>query len=506
MNLLTSNFNLLHNNSAWENLSKNNFIIDSEFNNFFLMLNNIAAVKKFETVHTLLDLNNKNKIEIIKKINELKKNVNLKDIFLYIFVDNNLKKKIETIKKIELKNNSKLSLQFFFNNQKIKKNNRNNKFISFPYDISVIDEFSAIILNTLKIFKSKPYKLIILDCDNTLWGGILDEDNKKIIYSNKSKGKIFNDFQIYLKLLKDKGYLLSICSKNDEKNVWNLMRFKKMVLQKKDFLSPRINWEEKSSNIKKILTNLSLREEDTLFIDDNFIELQKVKNEITKINCLHFDQKSIFSNLNKDERLNKIRILEEDRLKYKQYKLKYKYDELKKKSRLNLNTNDFLKTLKQKIEFINCDSSNFERAIQLINKTNQFNFSLNRYNANDLRKILNDKNYYLKLVNFKDKFGNHGIIGLFVLKFDGKNILITDLLLSCRILYRKIEDYIIFNILKKFKNKKITIEYKKTTLNNKLIPIFLKNNFFKILKKKTKQNYLISLTKNLHESKKIFNC
>lgn len=505
MNLLTSNFNLLHNNSAWDHLSKNNFIIDTEFNNFFLILNNINTVKKFETIHALLDLNNKNKIEIIKKINELKKNTHLKNIFLYIFVDNNLKKKLETIKKIELKNNSKLNLQFFSKNKKIKKNNRNNKFISFPYDISAIDEFSRIILNTLKIFKSKPYKLIILDCDNTLWGGILDEDNKKIIYSNKGKGKIFNDFQIYLKSLKDKGYLLSICSKNNEKNVWNLMRFKKMVLQKKDFLSPKINWEEKNGNIKKILTNLSLREEDTLFIDDNFIELQKVKNEIKKINCLHFDQKSIFSNLNKDERLNKIIILKEDRLKYRQYKLKYKYDELKEKNRLNLNTNDFLKTLKQKIEFINCDSSNFERAIQLINKTNQFNFSLNRYNANDLRKILNDKNYYLKLVNFKDKFGNHGVVGLFILKFDGKNILITDLLLSCRILYRKIEDYIIFNIIKIFGNQKITIEYKNTILNDKLIPIFLKNDFFRKLKnEKEKKIYLINKTKNLYESKKIF--
>lgn len=505
MNLLTSNFNLLHNNSAWEDLSKKSFIIDSEFNNFFLILNNITAVKKFEAVHTLLDLNNKNKIEIIKKINELKKNINFKNIFLYIFVDSNLKKKLETIKKIKFKNNGKLILQFFLNNKKIIKNSRNNKFIGFPYDISVINEFSRIILNTLKIFKSKPYKLIILDCDNTLWGGILDEDNKKIIYSNKGRGKIFNDFQIYLKSLKDKGYLLSICSKNDEKNVWNFMRLKKMVLQKKDFLSPKINWEEKSSNIKKILNNLSLRDEDTLFIDDNLIELQKVKNEITKINCLHFDQKSIFLNLSKNARLNKISVLKEDKLKYKQYKLKYKYDELKKKSRLNTNTVDFLKTLKQKIEFINCDSSNFDRALQLINKTNQFNFSLTRYNANDLRKILNDKNYYLKLVNFKDKFGNHGVVGLFILKFDGKNILITDLLLSCRILYRKIEDYIIFNIITTFGNHKITIEYKNTILNDKLIPIFLKNDFFRKLKnEKENKIYLINKTKNLYESKKIF--
>ena len=505
MNLLTSNFNLLHSNIAWESLIKKNFILDSEFNNFFLILNNLETIKKFETIHIFLNINKKNINEIIKKINELKKKIYLKNIFFYLLADNDLKNKLEKIKKVVLRNNRKLIFNFFLNNKKIKKNNRNNKFISFPYEISAIDEISKIILNTLKVHNSNPYKLIILDCDNTLWGGVLDEDKKKILYSNKGKGKIFKDFQTYLMSLKKKGFLLSICSKNNMKNVWNFMRLKNMVIQKKDFLLPQINWEEKSVNIKKILNNLSLREEDTLFIDDNLIELQKVKNEIKKINCLHFDPKSIFFNLNKNERLNKDRVLKEDKLKYKQYKLKSKYDELKEKSRLNLNTHDFLKTLKQKIEFIKCESVNFERAVQLINKTNQFNFSLNRHNSIDLKKILKDKNYYLRLVSFEDKFGKHGIIGLFTLKFEGKNIRITDLLLSCRILYRKIEDYIICYIINSFRNKKITIEYKNTILNNKLIPIFLKNDFFqKFKKEKKKQIYLINKTKNLNESKKIF--
>jgi len=123
-----------------------------------------------------------------------------------------------------------------------------------------------------------------------LWGGILDEDKiKGITYGDTSKGIFFKNFQKKLLQLKNEGFLLSISSKNNEHDVWNVMRHKKMILQKKDFLNPKINWNEKYINIRKIISELSLRAEDTLFIDDNILEILKVKKLVKNISYIHID-------------------------------------------------------------------------------------------------------------------------------------------------------------------------------------------------------------------------
>lgn len=507
MHLLTSNFNLLHTNTNWLDLKKKNFHIDSEFNNFFFILNDQEKLQKFKSVHAVLDLNKENLNLLLKKINLILNNINLKNVFIYILVNATEKHSDELEKKFLVNLNNNVNIKIFKNIDQFKINTRNKKIISFPYDVSGIKEISKIILDRLKIFTIKPYKLIILDCDNTLWGGILDENiYDKIIYAKSDKGQIFEKFQIFLKSLKDKGFILSICSKNNTKNVWKLMKYKNMVLQKKDFLLPKINWNEKSFNIKEILSSLNLREEDAIFIDDNYVEIQKVKNSLKKINCLHFQQETILSKINKDLRFEKTKILKEDRLKYKQYSLKNKYENLKKKYNFKKNNDNFFKSLKQKIKFIDCNLKNFDRALQLISKTNQFNFSLCRYSADELKKIIKNKaKYVVQLVDFKDKFGSHGIVGLLIIEKSKEKICITDFLLSCRILYRKVEDYIIYHVLKLYKNKKIEIHYNNSTLNNKLIPIFLKKSFFKFYKRiKKKEIYLVIKNRKINEAKKFF--
>jgi FkbH-like protein len=359
--------------------------------------------------------------------------------------------------------------------------------------------------NNLRIINARPYKLIILDCDNTLWGGILDEDKAEgIRYGNYDGGVIFKEFQNILKKLKKKGFLLSISSKNNEESVWTAMKHKKMILQKKDFLNPKINWDEKYINIKKTLSELSLRPSDTIFIDDNILEIKKVKKFIKGINCLHINSEiNIKKNITDNPRFQKLTILEEDIKKYKQYKIKFKYEKLKKN---NKNNSIFFKKLKQKIKFFNCNKSNFERALQLFIKTNQFNFSLNRYSGVELKKIISDVNYDVKLFDLNDRFGNHGVVGSYIVKKKTNTIEIIDLVLSCRVFNRYVEDYIIWHICKTYKARKILINYLSTDLNNKLIPKFLKNKYF-VLKNKINNiyTYQVILNKNLNEIKNIFN-
>ena len=131
---------------------------------------------------------------------------------------------------------------------------------------------------------TKPFKLIILDCDNTLWGGTIGEDGiASVKYSEDGDGKVFEDIQRHLKYLKKQGFLISLSSKNNEKDVWKTFQNRKMELTKKDFLFPKINWFEKYINIKRTLTELSLKEDDVLFIDDSKLEIDKVKKKIPKI-------------------------------------------------------------------------------------------------------------------------------------------------------------------------------------------------------------------------------
>ena len=519
MHFITSNFNNLHSNKGWDLVKKKyNVTVDEDYDSFYLKLNNTVLLDTYSSFHIFIYLDIDNIDKNLKLLNEIKKKILLtkKIFFLYLIKDNYNKsinnnyitnKLSNFITKLDL-DKSNIYIKSYLELEKNFFNNRNKLYIKFPFDISALKKFAKIVTENLKILNAKPYKLIILDCDNTLWGGTLDEDKiENIKYGGvvdgEDAGDIFQKFQIMLKKLKDKGFLLSICSKNNEKSVWTAMRKRKMILQKNDFLNPKINWEEKYINIQKTISELSLRPSDVIFIDDNILEISKVKKFIKGINCLHITEKSSIEEMIQDDpRFQKLIVLEEDLKKYKQYKIKSKYENLKKHSKNYLT---FYNKLDQKIKFYKCNKLNFERALQLFNKTNQFNFSLNRYDGSKLRKILNDKNYELKLFDLNDKFGGHGIIGAYIKKKKSNIIEIIDFVVSCRVFNRYVENYIIWHIYKKYKTKKILIRYLSTDLNNKLIPKFLENKYFKLEnKKKNLYTYQITFNNKPDEIKNIF--
>ena len=143
--------------------------------------------------------------------------------------------------------------------------------------------------------------------------------------------------------------------------------------------------------------------------------------------------------------------------------------------------------------------------MQLFNKTNQFNFSLNRYTNISLKKLIKNKIYSIYFNSNKDKFGDHGIVGAYIIKKEKHKVEIIDFVLSCRVLNRYLEDFIILRILKKNKKKNISIFYLKDKVNSVLIPIFLKKKYFKLKKGNKKLfNYNISLPDNYDEIEKIF--
>ena len=150
-----------------------------------------------------------------------------------------------------------------------------------------------------------------MDCDNT--GEEFCEDGlENIKYGGDDNGAIYLNFQKRLLSLKKQGFILSISSKNNEKKVWQAMKYRKMILQKKDFINPKINWEDNGLNIKNIIQELSLRASDCIFIDDNLVEIKKVKNVLKNLNVIHLDDESKIFKIRKRFLFSKTKILKED--------------------------------------------------------------------------------------------------------------------------------------------------------------------------------------------------
>jgi FkbH-like protein len=511
MHYLTSNFNLLNSNSNWDQLKKNHVVIDKNYNGAIISLTKkkLDSINNFHIIFYIDASNLNQSIREIKSLIQIIKKNKKKYFFLYIlnnFYENPIQKKIfndQFLKiKIDVQN---LYIKIFDQNNKKIFSERNRIFLRFPFEVKFINFISNRIKKNITFFKTKPYKLIILDCDNTLWGGVLDEDGyEKIKYNGDGTGQIYSEFQRFLKIKKKEGFLLSISSKNNEENVWMAMKRREMILQKKDFINPKINWNNKAKNIKQIITQLTLRSKDCLFIDDNPLELEIVKSQIKDINLIDVsDPLNILNKVNSDPKLFKYQILKEDLNKFKQYSLKSKFENISEQSDHSI---DFYRKLKQKVKFEKVNEKNFNRALQLFNKTNQFNFSLNRYTSTSLKKILTNRLYSVELVSFMDKFGDHGIVGAYILKKQNKQSEIVDFVLSCRVLNRYLEDLIIIKIIKANNNKKLSICYKKDKVNSELIPIFLKKDYFRFNKKNKKLfNFYLDYTKKSNEIEKIFN-
>lgn len=336
----------------------------------------------------------------------------------------------------------------------------------------------------------KKIKLIILDLDNTLWGGEAGERNFKDLDlgPNSIKGMVFQDFQKRLKNLKNFGYLLAICSKNEIKNVKRVFKENKnMILSIKDFSSIKVNWNNKNENIREILTELNLRAENTLFVDDNQYERNIVKSDLKEINIFEYPKNVLLLNetFNKLDCISKNDISETDKLRTKLYLEEKKRDKLKSKY---FNHKDWLSSLNIKIKIE--ELKNFKRAEEMYLRTNQFNISHKPISSEMIKYLIKNKEKFFFEVSMSDRFGNYGVIAIIGIKNKTNTFEVTDFLESCRVFKRNVEDYLIrfVNNLKQFKNKQGILLINRNKKNIYVQNLFDKSNY---LKKIDNQSYKI---------------
>ena len=348
---------------------------------------------------------------------------------------------------------------------------------SLEFSSSLSIYYYSIILSYLE----KNIRVIVLDLDNTLWGGVVGDDgNYGIEYGNDFPGNCFKIFQNYLKLLKNRGILLTISSKNNYDTVENVFKERKdFELKLDDFICIKANWEPKYKNVLEISREIGIGIDNFLFIDDNIVEREQMKLNIPNINILDLPTQPelYYESLIKSPFFNCIKIKEEDFKRNDAYIAKMNIDSSKDKYN---NLEDFYKSIEYEVYINNLNNENFDRCVQLINKTNQFNMTTLRLNHEELKELSSNKLYQTFVIGYKDKYTSYENMGVLILKKNENIIEIVNYLMSCRIIGRGVEKYIFNWISKKYHNFfKIIGNFQVTDKNKEFEKIYFENDFIK---------------------------
>lgn len=330
-------------------------------------------------------------------------------------------------------------------------------------------------------------KVLVLDCDNTLWAGILGEDGDiGIEFTNDSpKGSIFKEAQQIFKKIKSQGALLAICSKNNQNDVTNFFQQNQenLELSLEDFVTHKINWNDKPNNLKEIANELNLGLDSFVFIDDSDIEVDMMKAAIPEVtvfqvpkdlteytNLAHQVEVLFKTSTVTNEDLHRTRLYSENKARENA------------KSEFG-NITEYLNSLNININYLINPKQNVSRLAQMTQKTNQFNFTTKRYSDMDLRNYIEDDATDVIATSVKDKFGDNGITGLAIIKYSENHAVIDTLLLSCRILGRNIENEFLRFIIEHVSSKNIVNIYGKyiRTPKNTQIENFYEKSGFQLL-------------------------
>jgi FkbH-like protein len=345
-----------------------------------------------------------------------------------------------------------------------------------------ISQIANVIDRILNRYKFSPSKMLLLDCDNTIWGGVIGEEGiKGIKLGQDGLGQAFVDFQLALKKLSSKGTLLALVSKNNESEVWNVFeKHNSMVLKKEDIVSFKLDWNEKFYNIKKIANEINIGLDSLVFWDDNPIERDKVKNMLPEV-CTIEVPLDVFQWPKYLESLDyfaKFDITKEDLSKTEQYRSRAEFI---KESTAVIDEHSYLKSIDLRASRFGLDESNISRAVQLCSKTNQFNLRTIRHNSEDLYSISKKNKDFCFLSRLSDKYGDHGIVGLVCLTEMNPEIMFLDtFLLSCRILGRHFETWMLYQSLiraKKNNYKYLVGEFIDSGRNVVAKNFFIENGF-----------------------------
>jgi len=352
---------------------------------------------------------------------------------------------------------------------------------SVPFSEEFTLALASDYLRYIRALKGRTKKCIVLDLDNTLWGGIIGEDGiEGIKLSNVSPGIEYVDFQRGLLSLYNRGVILAICSKNnydDAIKVFQEHPFQ--VLKEEHFAAMRINWQNKAENIVELAQEINIGLDSMVFFDDNPVERAQISQAHPEVLVVDLPKnprlyRKTLENLNVFDVLS---LTKEDMERGEMYAGKRKREALERSA---ASIEDFLRTLDLKIKIQPVNDFDTPRVVQLIGKTNQFNSTTRRYTDAEVRAFRESKDSIVYSMAVSDKFGDEGVVGVAIVKIKNEDWWIDSFLMSCRVIGRSAETALLAKIVKDARAasaKRIVGEYIPTKKNPPAADLFERHGF-----------------------------
>lgn len=354
-----------------------------------------------------------------------------------------------------------------------------------PICVDALPAVAKRVVDVVQVLRGSIKKCVVLDLDNTLWGGTIGDDGLSGIQIGElGTGHAFSDFQTWLKELKNRGILLAVCSKNNESAAKEpFERHPEMVLQLQDFSVFLANWEDKAGNIRTIQQTLNIGMDSMVFLDDNPFERNLVRSMIPEITVpeLPEDPALYLQYLRQLGLFEAASYSAEDSLRTDQYRIQAERSVFEASF---LSYEDYLAGLEMKAVAAPFDVFHYPRIAQLTQRSNQFNLRTVRYTEAEIEALAQDDSHICLYFTLQDKFGDHGLISVVVLdKLSQDALFISEWLMSCRVLKRGMEEFVINKILQTAAEqgfRKVIGEYLPTPKNGMVQDLYERMGFTRI--------------------------
>lgn len=295
-------------------------------------------------------------------------------------------------------------------------------------------------LRFLHPLTGKVAKAVVVDLDNTLWGGVIGEDGiAGIQLASDHPGAAYQSLQRALLDLHHRGILLAICSKNNVDDAMEaLQNHPAMLLKPKHFAAMRINWGDKSQNLREIAAELNIGIDSLAFVDDNPIERQQIRTQVPEVFVIELpnDPMEFARAIRECPRFERLSLSTEDQRRGEYYQ---KQRERERLEETVSSREDFYRSLQQEVEIAPLDKSTLRRIVQLTNKTNQFNLTTRRYTEQQISELASSPDWNCFSLRVRDRFGDNGLVGVAITRMQEKTCEVDTLLMSCRVIGRTLE-------------------------------------------------------------------
>jgi FkbH-like protein len=306
-----------------------------------------------------------------------------------------------------------------------------------------------------RAIRSEPKKVLVLDLDNTLWGGVIAEEGIESIEIGgpTPRGQAFRAFQRYCLMLKERGVLLAVCSKNEESRAADpFLNHPEMVLRLEHFAAFKASWKPKGESLREIARALKLGLDSLVFVDDSPAEVEQVRQlvpEVTAI-CLGPEPHDHLGILQDARLFEPRKVTREDTTRTESY-----LQEARRQTSQNgaRSIDEYLQSLDMHGRFAEFTPFDLPRIAQLINKTNQFNLTTRRKSEAEAKRIAGDPNHLAFTLRLSDRFGDYGLIAVVIGRITGRSCQIETWVMSCRVLQRQAEEETLSELVRRARQR-----------------------------------------------------